>query len=53
MEGCPVGAVCQTVSLFLLQDKVKGTEEEKEAAAKRFAEIGHGMPFPQRLECVI
>ncbi len=25
------------------QDKVKGTDEEKEAAAKRFAEISHGV----------
>ena len=28
------------------QDKVKGTEEEKEAAAKRFAEISHGAAAP-------
>ncbi len=26
----------------LLQDKVQGNEEEKQAAQKRFAEISHG-----------
>ena len=29
-------------ALPLEQDKVKGTEEEKTAAAKKFAEISHG-----------
>lgn len=35
------------------QDKVSGTEEEKEAAAKRFADINHGMHlWCVRLRCM-
>jgi hypothetical protein len=37
VDNCP--------ATYLLQDKVKGTEEEKTAAAKRFAEISHGENF--------
>ncbi len=31
------------IQTFTTQDKVSGSDAEKEAAAKKFAEINHGM----------
>ncbi len=42
MDTMCLALIAVLSSLSVLQDKVTGTEDEKAAAAKRFAEINNG-----------